>query len=79
MLNLNIKVMQKNYLIRLVALSFYLAYMVIWHDIIFAVNNVSKMLQSLAMCIYSTFKHIQGIIEYFEKYRDDVFSTSLHS
>jgi hypothetical protein len=79
MLDPNIKVMQKNYLIRLAILSFYLAYMVIWHDIIFAINNVSKMLQSPAMCIDSTFKHIQGITEYFEKYREDVFSTSLHS
>jgi hypothetical protein len=51
--------------------------MVIWHDIIFAVNKVSKMVQSLAMCVDSTLKHIQGITKYFEKYRDEVFFTSL--
>jgi hypothetical protein len=47
--------------------------MVIWHDIIFAVNKVSKMVQSLAMCVDSTLKHIQGITKYFEKYRDEGF------
>nr|TKW16837.1 hypothetical protein SEVIR_5G325500v2 [Setaria viridis] len=33
--------------------------MVIWHDILFAVNKVSKKLQSPAMCIDSTLKQIQ--------------------
>jgi hypothetical protein len=51
--------------------------MVIWHDILFALNKVSKMVQSPAMCIDSTLKHIQGITKYFEKYRDEGFSTSL--
>src|SRR5438128_1742011 len=51
--------------------------MVIWNDILFAVNKVSKKLQSPAMCIDPTLKQIQGIIEYFEKYRNDGFSSSL--
>ena len=51
--------------------------MVIWHDILFAVNKVSKKLQSPVMCIDSTLKQIQGIMEYFEKYRNDGFSSSL--
>nr|TKW14774.1 hypothetical protein SEVIR_5G188900v2 [Setaria viridis] len=51
--------------------------MVIWHDILFAVNKVSKKLQSPAMCIDSTLKQIQGIMQYFENYRNEGFSSSL--
>jgi hypothetical protein len=32
--------------------------MVIWHDILFAMNAVSKKLQSPTMCIDSTLQHI---------------------
>jgi hypothetical protein len=35
--------------------------MVIWHDILFVVNKVRKMLQYQTMCIDSTLKHVQGI------------------
>ncbi|XP_073360045.1 uncharacterized protein [Aegilops tauschii subsp. strangulata] len=55
----------------------FLVGMIIWHDILFAVNKVSKMLQSSTMCIDSALKQIKGITEYFEKYRDDGFSSSL--
>ena len=55
----------------------FLVGMVIWYDILFAVNKVSKMLQSPSMCVDSTLKQIQGITQYFENYRDDGFSTSL--
>nr|TKW33479.1 hypothetical protein SEVIR_2G238766v2 [Setaria viridis] len=51
--------------------------MVIWHDILFAVNKVSKKLQSPAICIDSTLKQIQGIMQYFENYRNEGFSSSL--
>nr|TKW20468.1 hypothetical protein SEVIR_4G090300v2 [Setaria viridis] len=39
----------------------FLLSMVIWHDILFAVNKVSMKLQSPAMCIDSTLKQIQAI------------------
>ena len=55
----------------------FLVGMIIWHDILFAVNKVSKMLQSSTMCIDSALKQIKGITKYFEKYRDEGFSSSL--
>ncbi|KAK8447378.1 hypothetical protein SEVIR_8G060601v4 [Setaria viridis] len=51
--------------------------MVIWHDILFVVNKVSKKLQSLVMYIDSTFKQIQGITQYFENHKNEGFSSSL--
>ena len=51
--------------------------MVIWNDILFAVNKVSKKLQSLDMCIDSTLQQIQGMMQYFETYRNEGFSSSL--
>jgi hypothetical protein len=47
--------------------------MVICHDVLFIVNKVSKKLQSPGMCIDSTLHLIQGMMEYFEKYRNDGF------
>ena len=55
----------------------FLVGMIIWHDILFAVNKVSKMLQLSTMCIDSALKQIKGITEYFEKYGDEGFSSSL--
>ena len=52
----------------------FLVGMFIWHDILFAVNKASKMLQSPSMCIESTLKQIKGITEYFEDYRNVGFS-----
>jgi hypothetical protein len=51
--------------------------MVIWHDVLFTVNMVSKKLQSKFVCIDVTLKQIEGPISYFEKYRNDGFATSL--
>ncbi|XP_062201992.1 uncharacterized protein LOC133904509 [Phragmites australis] len=51
--------------------------MVIWHDILFAVNTVSKKLQSSSMCIESTLQQIEGIMNYFHSYRNEGFSSSL--
>jgi hypothetical protein len=39
--------------------------MVIWHDILFVVNSVSKNLQSATMCIDSTLQQIGGIMDFF--------------
>jgi hypothetical protein len=52
--------------------------MVIWHAVLFAVNKVSKKLQSSVMCIDSTLVLIQGMMEYFETYRNEGFSNCLN-
>jgi transcription initiation factor IIE alpha subunit len=51
--------------------------MVIWHDILFAVNSVSKKLQSPSMCIDNTLQHIENMRGYFENYRDEGFASSM--
>ncbi|KAE8773641.1 hAT family dimerization domain containing protein [Hordeum vulgare] len=55
----------------------FLLSMVIWHDILFSVNMVSKNLQSPSMCVDSTLQQIEGIMKYFDKYRGEGFSASL--
>jgi len=50
--------------------------MVIWHDVLFVVNKVSKKLQSPSMCIESTMQQIQGIMDYFKTYRNDGYASS---
>jgi hypothetical protein len=49
--------------------------MVIWDDILFTINMVSKKLQS--MCLDTTLKQIEGVITYFQKYREDGFDASI--
>uniref|UniRef100_A0A8I6WNT0 DUF4371 domain-containing protein n=1 Tax=Hordeum vulgare subsp. vulgare TaxID=112509 RepID=A0A8I6WNT0_HORVV len=51
--------------------------MVIWHDILFAVNTVSKKLQSATMCVDSTLQQIEGMMIFFENYRNEGFASSL--
>ncbi|XP_062203442.1 uncharacterized protein LOC133905697 [Phragmites australis] len=51
--------------------------MIIWHDILFVVNTVSKKLQSPSMCIESTLQQIEGIMNYFHSYRNEGFASSL--
>ncbi|KAM3279953.1 hypothetical protein ACQJBY_046997 [Aegilops geniculata] len=51
--------------------------MVIWHDVLFSVNMVSQKLQEKMMCIDATIKHIDGVILYFKKYRDEGFQASI--
>ena len=41
--------------------------MVIWHDILFSVNMVSKKLQEKIVCIDATLKHIERVIEFFSE------------
>ncbi|XP_071683722.1 uncharacterized protein [Lolium perenne] len=50
--------------------------MVIWHDIL---NMVSKKLQEKIVCIDATIKHIEGVISFFQKFREDDFYTSIES
>ena len=51
--------------------------MVIWHDVLFSVNMVSQKLQEKMVCIDATIKHIDGVILYFKKYRDEGFQASI--
>ncbi|XP_039004048.1 zinc finger MYM-type protein 1-like [Hibiscus syriacus] len=51
---------------------------VIWYDILFAVNMVSKKLQSKSMCIDTTIRQLEGVMSYFEKYRDEGFTTNMN-
>ncbi|KAG2624694.1 hypothetical protein PVAP13_3KG362716 [Panicum virgatum] len=53
--------------------------MVIWHDILFTVNSVSKKLKSPSMCIGATLQHIEGTVNFFENYRNEGFASSLPS
>ncbi|KAK2377433.1 hypothetical protein QL285_078107 [Trifolium repens] len=51
--------------------------MVIWYDILFAINMVSKKLQFKPMCIDATIKQMEGVLSYFEKYREEGFPKSM--
>jgi hypothetical protein len=53
--------------------------MVIWHDILFVVNMVSKKLQEKIVCIDATIKHIEGVISFFKTFRDNGFDKSIES
>jgi hypothetical protein len=66
----------KNLFDALVSFEFLLG-MIIWHDVLYAVNKVSKMLQSPAMNIDTTLKLMEDMMQYFEKYRNEGFSCSL--
>ena len=43
--------------------------LVIWYEILFAINMVSKKLQSKSMCIDTTTKELEGVMLFFEKHR----------
>jgi hypothetical protein len=51
--------------------------MVIWHDILYVVNNVSQKLQSAAMCIDTTLQQIEDMRNYFGNYRNERFALSM--
>ncbi|CAH9137917.1 unnamed protein product, partial [Cuscuta epithymum] len=52
--------------------------MVIWYDILFAINMVSKKLQSKSSCLTATMKQIQGVMIFFEKFRNEGFLSSMN-
>ncbi|TYI30607.1 hypothetical protein ES332_A05G400100v1 [Gossypium tomentosum] len=52
--------------------------MVIWYEILFAINIVSKKLQSKSMCIDNTIKQLEGVLSYSEKYREENFTSSMN-
>lgn len=51
--------------------------MVIWYEILFAINSASKNLQSKSMCIDNALKQLEGVLLFFEKYRNEGFNSSL--
>lgn len=52
--------------------------MVIWYDILFSINMVSKKLQSKSMCIGATMKQLESVMTFFEKYREEGFVSSMN-
>ncbi|GJN39994.1 hypothetical protein PR202_gb29154 [Eleusine coracana subsp. coracana] len=51
--------------------------MVIWHDILYAINLVSKKLQSSTMCIDIVLQQIEDMQLYFINYRNQGFASSM--
>ena len=52
--------------------------MVIWYEILFAINMVSKKLQSKSMCIDTTTKKFEDVMLFFEKYRNEGFESNMN-
>lgn len=52
---------------------------VIWYDVLFAINVVSKKLQAKSMCIDTTLEQVEGVMLYFEKYRNEGFLSSMNA
>ncbi|KAK4551218.1 hypothetical protein RGQ29_032460 [Quercus rubra] len=53
--------------------------MTIWYDILFAVNSVSKNLQSKDMHIDIAIDQLKGLISFLKKYREDGFTSAMIS
>jgi hypothetical protein len=49
----------------------------IWYDILFAVNTVSKNLQSKGMHIDVTIDQLECLISYFKTYRENGFASAI--
>ncbi|KAL7606888.1 hypothetical protein Lser_V15G18197 [Lactuca serriola] len=56
----------------------FLVGMVIWYEVLFAINIVSKKLQSKSICIDTTINQIENIMKFFEKYRNEGFTSSMN-
>ena len=56
----------------------FLLSMVIWYEILFTINMMSKKLQSKSICIDTTTKESEGVILFFEKYRNEGFESSMN-
>jgi len=50
--------------------------MTIWYDILFAINSVSKNLQSKDMCINMTIEQLKGLLSFFETYIENGFGNA---
>ena len=53
--------------------------MTIWYDVLFAVNFVSKNLQSKDMHIDVAIDQSKGLISYFKEYRENGFTFAMNS
>ncbi|XP_052626970.1 uncharacterized protein LOC128133536 [Lactuca sativa] len=51
--------------------------MIIWYDVLFAINIVSKSLQSNDMCIDDAIDQLNGLLCFFEEYRENGFEKAL--
>ncbi|CAH9103947.1 unnamed protein product [Cuscuta europaea] len=51
---------------------------VIWYEILYAVNLVSKNLQAKDMLLDVAIVEVKGLISFFEKYRETGFSSAMH-
>ncbi|XP_045824870.1 uncharacterized protein LOC123917243 isoform X2 [Trifolium pratense] len=56
----------------------FLVAIVIWYEILFAINTVSKLLQSSDMLIDFAMEKIKGLISFFEEYRETSFKNALN-
>ncbi|CAJ2639611.1 unnamed protein product [Trifolium pratense] len=56
----------------------FLVAIVIWYEILFAINTVSKLLQSSDMLIDFAMEKIKGLISFFEEYRETGFKNALN-
>ena len=50
---------------------------IIWHEVLYAINLVSKSLQAKDMLIDVTIEKVQGLITFFKGYREIGFSEAL--
>ncbi|XP_052619569.1 uncharacterized protein LOC128125953 [Lactuca sativa] len=51
--------------------------MIIWYDVLFAINTVSKSLQSNDMCIDDVIDQLNELLCFFEEYRENRFEKAL--
>ncbi|XP_058744364.1 uncharacterized protein LOC131616968 [Vicia villosa] len=57
----------------------FLMSIIIWFEILYEINLVSKLLQSKNMLIDVAMEKIKGLISFFERYREDGFDKALES
>jgi len=51
--------------------------LIIWYGILFAINMASKKLQFKSLCIASSIKQIVIVLLFYEKYRNEGFTSSM--
>ena len=52
--------------------------MIIWYNILFAVNSISKNLQLKDMHIDVVIDQLKGLISYFKGYRENGFTSAMN-
>ncbi|XP_075504369.1 uncharacterized protein LOC142541794 [Primulina tabacum] len=57
----------------------FLLSLVIWYDILYNINSVSKSLQSETMHIDVAVKQLKGLVSFFENYREKGFASAINS